>query len=117
NVSLEIGRGDFLSVMGPSGSGKTTLLNLISGLDDPSSGEVIVEGRPLETLPDRARATLRLKSIGFVFQSFNLIPSLTVRENVSWPLEFSGCKRGEVHDRTADALQRVGVLGRDHRYP
>jgi len=117
NVSLEIGRGDFLSVMRPSGSGKTTLLNLISGLDDPSSGEVIVEGRPLETLPDRARATLRLKSIGFVFQSFNLIPSLTVRENVSWPLEFSGSKRGEVHDRTADALQRVGVLGRDHRYP
>ena len=117
NVSLEIGRGEFISVMGPSCSGKTTLLNLISGLDDPSSGEVIIEGRTLATLPDRARASLRLKSLGFVFQNFNLIPSLTVHENVSWPLEFSGCKRSEVRDRTADALRRVGVLGREHRYP
>ena len=116
-LSLDIVRGEFVSLMGPSGSGKTTLLNLIAGLDVPDSGRVVLDGHDLGTLADHELADLRLKTIGFVFQAFNLLPALTVAENVAWPLEFSGYSRAEVRRRTAAALERVGVTGRDRRYP
>src|SRR5206468_770725 len=110
DVNLEIDRGTFLSVMGPSGSGKTTLLNVIAGLDTPDNGRVILNGTDLRSLTDHALADLRLRTIGFVFQSFNLIPALTVAKNVSWPLDFSGYSRAEVRDRTAEALHRVALV-------
>jgi putative ABC transport system ATP-binding protein len=116
-LDLEVGKGDFVSVMGPSGSGKTTLLNLMAGLDTPETGEVVVEGTSLAALADHQLADLRLRKVGFVFQAFNLIPALTVEENVAWPLEFSGCGRTDVRHRTADALRRVGAAGRERRYP
>lgn len=116
-LSLLVARGEFVSLMGPSGSGKTTLLNLIAGLDAPTGGRVIVHGHDLSTLADHELADLRLRTIGFVFQAFNLLPALTVAENVAWPLEFSGYPRAEVRRRTVGALTRVGVVDRDRRYP
>lgn len=117
SLSLDIPPGEFVSVMGPSGSGKTTLLNLIGGLDAPTSGHVEIDGTNLSTLSDRRLADLRLTRIGFVFQAFNLIPALTVEENVSWPLEFAGHRRTEVRRRTAEVLEKVGVHDCLHRYP
>jgi putative ABC transport system ATP-binding protein len=117
NLTLQIAPGEFVSLMGPSGSGKTTLLNLMAGLDTPSAGRVVVDGMDLGSLADHELADLRLRAIGFVFQSFNLMPALTVEENVAWPLEFSGCGRADVRRRAADALARVGVTDREGRYP
>ena len=108
-ISLEIRSGSFVSLMGPSGSGKTTLLNLIAGLDAPDAGRVILDGHDLATLPGNALADFRLHNVGFVFQAFNLVPSLTVANNVAWPLEFAGVRRGDVRTRVAEALARTGV--------
>jgi ABC-type lipoprotein export system ATPase subunit len=103
--------------MGPSGSGKSTLLNLVAGLDLPDAGTVEVDGEDLSRLADHQLADMRLRKVGFVFQSFNLIPALTVEENVAWPLEFAHYARREVRRRSAEALEKVGVTGREHRYP
>ncbi len=116
-LDLQVRPGAFVSLMGPSGSGKTTLLNLIAGLDAPDSGEVVVDGTRLSTLADHELADLRLRKIGFIFQAFNLIPALTIEENVGLFLEFAGHSRAEVRRKTAEALQQVGVLGRERRYP
>jgi len=117
DLSLSIARREFVSLTGPSGSGKTTLLNVIAGLDVPDRGRVVLDGEDLAVLKDHQLADLRLRTIGFVFQAFNLLPALTVAENVAWPLEFSGYSRAEVRRRTAAALERVAVTGRDCRYP
>ena len=117
NLSVRFAEGEFVSLMGPSGSGKTTLLNLIAGLDTPDYGIVRVNGTDLRTLRDHELARLRLRTIGFVFQSFNLLPAFTVEENVAWPLEYSRYGRPEVRRRTADALQRVGIVNCERRYP
>ena len=117
NLDLEVRRGAFVSLMGPSGSGKTTLLNLIAGLDMPDTGEVVVEGIRLDGLADHELADLRLQKIGFIFQAFNLIPALTVEENVGLFLEFAGRSKADVRRMTAEALQQVGVSGRERRYP
>jgi len=117
SLDFEVRSGAFVSLMGPSGSGKTTLLNLIAGLDTPDTGDVVVEGINLATLADHELADLRLQKIGFIFQAFNLIPALTVEENVGLFLEFAGRSRADVRRMTAEALQQVGVLGRERRYP
>ena len=117
DLNLLIERGAFVSLMGPSGSGKTTLLNLIAGLDAPDSGRILLDGQDLARLRDHQLADLRLRKVGFVFQTFNLIPALTVEENVSWPLEFLGHSRAETARRTGEALARVGVAGRERRHP
>jgi len=108
-ITLRVPVGEFLSVMGPSGCGKSTLLNLVGGLDRPTSGRVVVAGKELASLPDDQRSDLRLKHIGFVFQSFNLFPTFTVEENVAWPLEFLGLRWKQARARAANALERVGV--------
>src|SRR5262252_5961481 len=117
DLDLHVTRGEFVSLMGPSGSGKTTLLNLIAGLDMPDTGEVVVEGIRLDGLADHELADLRLEKIGFIFQAFNLIPALTVEENVGLFLEFAGRSKADVRRMTADALKQVGVSGRERRYP
>ena len=117
DLSLRLQRAEFVSLMGPSGSGKSTLLNLIAGIDRPDRGRVRVLGHELTAMRDRDLARLRLHRVGFVFQAFNLIPALTVEENVAWPLEYGGCSRSETRHRVGDALARVGVTGRERRYP
>jgi putative ABC transport system ATP-binding protein len=117
DLDLHVTRGEFVSLMGPSGSGKSTLLNLVAGLDMPDGGRVLVDGEDLSRLADHQLADMRLRKLGFVFQSFNLVPALNVQENVAWPLEFAGYSRAEVARRVARALEKVGVTGRERRFP
>jgi putative ABC transport system ATP-binding protein len=113
-ITFELEPGGFLAIVGPSGSGKSTLLALLAGLDQPTSGRVILDGSDLGPLSEDDRARLRSAKVGFVFQSFNLIPTLTARENVQVPLEL----RGEDPGQRAEALlARVGLEGRGHHYP
>jgi putative ABC transport system ATP-binding protein len=109
DVSLEVPAGQFLCIVGPSGSGKSTLLNLIAGLDAPSAGRVTVAGQDLTQLSEDERSDLRLRGMGFVFQSFHLFPTFTVEENVAWPLEFLGRDRRAARWRAGEELARVGL--------
>ncbi|HKP76595.1 MAG TPA: ABC transporter ATP-binding protein [Longimicrobiaceae bacterium] len=114
NVSFQVEPGETVAIVGPSGSGKTTLLGLLAGLDRPSGGTVRLDGTDIGALSEDARARLRRERIGFVFQSFQLIPTLTARENVEVPLQL----RGESAAARADELlARVGLAGRGHHYP
>lgn len=113
-VSFSVAEGQFVSITGPSGSGKSTLLNLVAGLDEPTSGRVIVAGYDLATLSGDARSDLRLRKIGFVFQAFNLLPTFTALENVALPLEFFNIRWREAKQRAARALGRVGIPASVH---
>ncbi len=115
-ISISIPTGEFVALLGTSGSGKSSLLNLIAGLDRPTSGAVIVEGSNLATLSRASLAQHRLRTVGMVFQSFNLIPSMTVIENVELPLRFAEVDRSKRDSLTREALDRVGLSRRlDHR--
>lgn len=110
-------RGEFAALMGRSGTGKTTLLNLISGIDLPDSGEVVLDGTSLNRLPDRERTLYRRRHIGFVFQFFNLIPTLTVEENLLLPLELLSWPRSSARERVRAMLARVGLEEREKAFP
>jgi putative ABC transport system ATP-binding protein len=115
-LSLEIHAAEFVALLGASGSGKSTLLNLIAGLDRPTSGAVVVQGKDLASLDREALAKYRLRTVGMVFQSFNLIPSMTLLENVELPLRFAEVDRAERHELCRKALERVRLGARlDHR--
>jgi putative ABC transport system ATP-binding protein len=114
-LTLDIPGGQFLAIVGPSGSGKSTLLGLIAGLDAPSAGAVLIDGVDITRLDEDALARLRGEKIGFVFQFFHLIPSLTAYENVAVPMEIAGTP--DVRRRTDALLQEVGLTGRSHHYP
>ncbi len=115
-VSLTIPRGSYTAVMGPSGSGKSTLMNVVGCLDTPTEGVVEVDGVDVTTLSDAERTALRGDEIGFVFQTFNLMPQQTARENVELPMTFQGVGRKERRERAADLLERVGLGDRlDHK--
>ena len=114
-VDLAVGRGASLAIVGASGSGKTTLLGLLAGLDSPSEGEVLLTGQSLGRLDEEARARLRRRLVGFVFQSFHLLPALSAEENVMLPLELEG--RDDARERAAKALADVGLGQRLHHYP
>ncbi len=116
-IDLEIRRGEYISIMGPSGSGKSTLFNMIGGLDRPTSGHVLIDGTDLPALPSRQRAFVRCSWIGYVFQTFNLIPVLTALQNVSLPILFSGVPKSEAEDRAQELLQSVGLGDRGHHRP
>ena len=115
NVSFRVEPGETVAIVGPSGSGKTTLLGLLAGLDRPTSGRVLLDGTDLGALSEDDRARLRREKIGFVFQSFQLIPTLTARENVAVPLDLAGDGGGAA--RADELLERVGLGGRGHHYP
>jgi putative ABC transport system ATP-binding protein len=116
-VSLTVSPGEFVAVVGPSGSGKSTLLHLLAGLDTPTSGTVTVDGEPTETLSERARARLRLRHIGIVFQRFHLLPSLSARANVALPLVERGVSRRDRRERAMALLERVGLAERASHRP
>ncbi len=114
-LTMTIPRGQFIAIAGPSGSGKSTLLGLIAGLDAPTSGEVIVDGVNITKLDEDDLARLRGEKIGFVFQFFHLIPSLTAYENVAVPMEIAGV--ADPRARAQELLEEVGLTGRAHHYP
>ena len=115
NVSFRVEPGETVAIVGPSGSGKTTLLGLLAGLDRPTGGRVLLDGTDMGALSEDDRARLRREKIGFVFQSFQLIPTLTARENVAVPLDLAGDGGGAA--RADELLERVGLGGRGHHYP
>jgi putative ABC transport system ATP-binding protein len=117
DVSLGVARGEFIAVMGPSGSGKSTLLQIMGGLDRPDAGDVWVDGQRFADLDDDGITLLRRRKIGFVFQFFNLLPTLTAAENVALPLLLDGVARSEVDARVERMLGRVGLLARRGHRP
>lgn len=115
-TDLEIGTGEFVAIMGPSGSGKSTLMNMVGALDTPTSGTVKVEGQDIDDFSRSELAVLRSKKIGFVFQTFNLISTMTAMENVALPMLFRGVPRAKRHERAEQLLERVELGDRlDHR--
>lgn len=115
DVTFEIPQGSFVAIVGPSGSGKTTLLGLLAGLDTPTSGKIFMDDADLTQLSENGRARLRGEKVGFVFQSFQLIPTLTAQENIQVPLELRGESWADI--RARDLLERVGLSGRGHHFP
>ncbi|MBS1787824.1 MAG: ABC transporter ATP-binding protein [Acidobacteria bacterium] len=116
-VNLLIEQGERVAVMGPSGSGKSTLLNLVCGLDEPSNGEIRIDGVNIASLNDDARTRLRREKIGMVFQTFNLLPTLTARENVALPLRLNGISKKEADHRANAMLEKVGLGARTTHRP
>jgi len=117
NIDLEIASGEMVSIVGPSGSGKSTLLNLIGGLDRPSAGEIRIDGSAIASLSDDDLTRLRRDKIGFIFQFFNLLPSLSCVENVALPLHLKGLRRGEIEKRARDLLELVQLGARLEHLP
>ncbi len=117
DLDLSVAEGEFLALMGPSGSGKTTLLNLIAGLDRATHGEVIVHGQDLGLLSEAQITRWRADNVGFIFQTYNLIPVLTAAENVELPLLLTSLSRKRRRQNVATALRIVGLEGREHHYP
>ena len=116
-VNLDISAGEFIAVLGASGSGKSTLLNLLSGIDSPDSGHILIDGRDITPFSDRQLTLFRRDHIGIVFQFFNLIPTLTVRENVTLPQELSGAGRAASEARADALLEQVGLGDRGATFP
>jgi putative ABC transport system ATP-binding protein len=117
DITLDIGKGEYVSIAGPSGCGKSTLLSILGLLDSASTGEYWLNGQDVAELPDRDRARVRNREIGFIFQSFNLIGDLTVFENVELPLTYRGMPASERRERAAAALERVGMQHRARHLP
>ena len=117
NINMTVHKGDYLAIMGPSGSGKTTLMNLIGCLDVPTSGTYVLEGQNLKDLSDDDLADIRNKHIGFVFQSFHLLPKMDALDNVALPLLYAGVSLQERRQRAEEALKAVGLEERLHFFP
>ncbi|MGD8498889.1 MAG: ABC transporter ATP-binding protein [Chromatiales bacterium] len=117
NIALTVDRGERVALLGRSGSGKSTLLNLIAGIELPTDGTIRVDGRPINTIDERERTLFRRRHIGFVFQFFNLIPTLTVLENVALPLELNGEPRRDALSRARALLARVDLAEREAAFP
>src|SRR5512133_2864492 len=116
-VDLQVEEGELLAIMGPSGSGKSTLLHILGGVEVPSEGQVLLEGVDLASLSDDERTILRRERMGFIFQSFNLLPAFTAEENVALPMELAGIASGEARRRAFEMLKMVGMSHRRHHIP
>jgi len=116
-VDLNVRRGEMVAVMGPSGCGKTTLLNVLSGLDDITGGEILIDGAPIHDMPDKKRTRYRAEKMGFVFQAFNLLPVLSAVENVELPLLVAGVSPSQARRIAREALSLVGLSGQELKRP
>lgn len=116
-VDLQVEKGQMIAVMGPSGCGKTTLLNTLSGIDDITAGEVIIDGAPIHEMPDKQRTRYRAQSMGFIFQAFNLLPVLTGVENIELPLLLGGMKQDEARKKAMETLELVGLADQAKKRP
>jgi putative ABC transport system ATP-binding protein len=116
NINFQVTKGEILSIVGPSGSGKTTLLGLCAGLDNPSSGTIKLAGEPISQLTENEKAEIRNRKVGFIFQNFQLLPTLTALENVMIPMELQGRSIG-ARAKAIELLKRVGLGGRHDHYP
>lgn len=116
-IDLRVQHGEFLAIMGPSGSGKSTLLHILGGVETPTEGQVLLEGTDLATLDDDERTLIRRTRIGFIFQSFNLLPAFTAEENVSLPLDLGGMSADESRMRAAESMEMVGIAQRRKHVP
>jgi ABC-type lipoprotein export system ATPase subunit len=117
DVDLSIAQGEFVAIIGPSGSGKSTMMNILGCLDRPTGGRYVLDGTPIDELDDNGLAALRSRSIGFVFQSYNLLPRTSALENVATPLAYQGIGRQERQARAKTALERLGLGDRLHHQP
>ena len=117
DVSLKVGKGAFMSFVGPSGSGKTTLLNLIGGLDRPTTGKVLFKGASLENMSREQLAAYRRENIGFIFQTYNLLPVYSVYENILFPLILNGLKESHVRERVENMVAKVGLMDQINKKP
>src|SRR6202034_1500208 len=117
DIDLAVDEGDLVAVMGPSGSGKSTLLTIAGSLEEPTSGDVVIGGRSLQTMSRNDKARLRRRTIGYVFQDFNLLPGLTAAENVALPLELDGVSGRTARQAGLAALEQLGLGGRANHYP
>jgi len=116
-VNLEIEKGDYVALMGPSGSGKSTLMNILGCLDTPTSGAYFLDGKDVSALKDDQLAEIRNKSIGFVFQTFNLLPRTTALDNVALPMVYAGNSKSERDERAKEVLDQVGLSDRMDHHP
>ncbi len=116
-VNVEIKKGDFVAIVGPSGSGKSTMMNMVGALDLATEGEIFLEGEDIEELEESELAQIRGRKIGFVFQTFNLIPTLTALENVMLPMTFQGLPKDEKIERAEEILEMVGLTNRKDHFP
>ncbi len=116
NINFQVFKGEILAIVGPSGSGKTTLLGLCAGLDNPTSGTLNLVEEPISIMSENEKAEIRNQKVGFIFQNFQLLPTLTALENVMIPLELQGRAKG-AREKAKDLLERVGLGGRHHHYP
>ena len=116
-IDLNVQEGEFTAIVGPSGSGKTTFLNMIGGLDNPTDGEVIIDGENISNLSQRKKIDFRMKKIGFVFQSYNLIPVLTAEENIEFVMHLQGKSKKERNERAMELLKSVGLEGKEKVRP
>ncbi len=117
DININIDKGEFAAIIGPSGSGKTTLLNLIGGLDNPSAGSVSLGGKKISSMDGNELSDYRRDHIGFIFQSYNLIPVLTVKENIEYIMMIQGIPTGERHKRVMEILKNIGLEGMENRIP
>ncbi len=117
SVNLKIESGEFMSIAGPSGSGKTTLMNLIGCIDSLDDGQILIEGKVVSSLTKEEKTTFRREKLGFIFQSYNLIPVLTAYENVAFSLQLLGLQENEIKERTMNILKEVGLEGMENRRP
>ena len=116
-VNLQVPRGEYISIMGPSGSGKTTLFNLVGGIDKPTKGKVVIDGTDVSKMSSKELAWLRCKKIGYIFQTFNLIPVLTALDNVTLPMIFAGMPKDQRNKKGTELLELVGLGDRLHHRP
>jgi putative ABC transport system ATP-binding protein len=116
-ISLGIQKGEFVAIMGPSGSGKSTLMNIIGLLDTPTAGSYVIDGRDTKSLSDDQMADLRNRTVGFIFQSFNLLPRISVMDNVQRPMIYGGVAASDRTKRALESLEKVGILDKVNRFP